>query len=97
MTRKMHGRHDMLRMACYVLVLIIVVVLIATKVVTPWRLGLSALFPPGIGIDYGDEMGEQGQFQLRSRCCCSGKSANLSARGARDHTATAPAAAASPA
>lgn len=35
MTRKMHGRHDMLRMACYVLVLIIVVVLIATKVVTP--------------------------------------------------------------
>ena len=38
MTRKMHGRHGMLRMACYVLVLIIVVVLIATKVVTPWRL-----------------------------------------------------------
>ena len=37
MTRKMHGRHGMLRMACYVLVLIIVVVLIATKVVTPWR------------------------------------------------------------
>ena len=97
MTRKMHGRHDMLRMACYVLVLIIVVVLIATKVVTPRGLGLSALFPPGIGIDYGDEMGEQGPIPTAVALLLLWEIGKLIARGARDHTATAPAAAASPA